>query len=300
MPLVLLLAGIVIVVGGAELFFEALLGLAARTRIHAFSLTVVLSGFELENIAAGIAAATHGAPDAAAGTFLGATTFLALGVTGISGIIAPVRAQIPRAALVWTAVSPFPLWALARDASLTRADAAMLLVWSGIALTGVARAGRSLGASPQPETVRFPFLRVIAGLAALSIGGEILGRGIRRTVVRFGIAEALLGNTAIAAAVEAEEIARVAVPSKRGRGEIGIANVLGTIIHFTAFNAGVIALVSPLALSDQTLRLHLPIAALCPAAVCILIFARAGVRRVEGVVLAAMYAGYVAVAVAAS
>ena len=45
-------------------------------------LTVLVSGFELENLAAGIALDLHKLPDAAAGTFLGGTTFLALGVAG--------------------------------------------------------------------------------------------------------------------------------------------------------------------------------------------------------------------------
>lgn len=40
---------------------------------------------------------------------------------------------------------------------------------------------------------------------------------IKEMVARFGISEALLGNTAIAASVEAEKVARVAVPSRRGR-----------------------------------------------------------------------------------
>lgn len=43
----------------------------------------MVSGFELENLAADIAANAKGLGDAAAGTFLGATTFLVLGVAGL-------------------------------------------------------------------------------------------------------------------------------------------------------------------------------------------------------------------------
>lgn len=53
---VLLLAvGLALVVGGAELFFDGLLATAARLRLSPFVLNVVVSGFELENLAAGIA-----------------------------------------------------------------------------------------------------------------------------------------------------------------------------------------------------------------------------------------------------
>src|SRR6266508_197913 len=111
----LLVAGIGLVVGGAELFFEGLLSAAARLRVPAFALTAVVSGFELENLAAGIAANAKGLPGAAAGTFLGGTTFLALGVAGIGALLAPMRSRLPLPALAWTAAAPLPLLLFARD-----------------------------------------------------------------------------------------------------------------------------------------------------------------------------------------
>ena len=77
---------------------------------------------------------------------------------------------------------------------------------------------------------------------------------------RLGVSDTLLGNTAIAASVEAEEVERVAVPTKRGKPELALGNIAGTIVHFFAFNAGVIALVKPLSLDSATLDLHLPVA----------------------------------------
>src|SRR5215211_4431535 len=95
-PALLVLAGgIVLVVGGAELFFDGVLAVASRLGVSAFALTAVVSGFELENLAAGIAANARGLSGAAAGTFLGGTTFLALGVAGIAAPVAPIRARLP-------------------------------------------------------------------------------------------------------------------------------------------------------------------------------------------------------------
>src|SRR3954452_3383689 len=106
LAIVLLAAGIALVVTGAEIFFEGLLAVASGLRVSAFALTVVISGFELENLAAGIAANSKGLPGAAAGTFLGGTTFLALGVAGIGALLAPIRADLPRAVIVWLALGP--------------------------------------------------------------------------------------------------------------------------------------------------------------------------------------------------
>jgi cation:H+ antiporter len=302
MQTVLAIAGVVIgvalVVAGAEALVDGLLGLGRRLRVSPFVLMVVLSGFELENLAAGIAANAKGLPGAAAGTVFGGVTFLALGVAGIGALIAPIRATLPRAFLVWTAISPLPTLLLALDGSLSRIDGAVLLAWFGIALVGVARTGRGVIYEEEPRPPRFPALRLLGGLVVLAVGGMLLGDALRSTVDRLGVSDTLLGNTAIAASVEAEEIGRVAVPTRRGKPELALGSIAGTIVHFIAFNAGVIALVKPLELDSATLDLHLPVSVASTALLCGLIAFRGRIGRLDGLVLLALYAAYVGVAVA--
>jgi cation:H+ antiporter len=202
----LLAAGIVFVVGGAQAFFDGFDAAAARLRISAFVVTTLVSGFELENLAAGIAANAKGLPDAAAGTFL----------------------------FLCAAVSPLPLLAL--DGRLTRLDGGLLVAWLALATAGVAHAGRSLLAGDGAHRKGFPLVRLLAGLGLLLAGGELLGDGIRRAVTHLGASEALLGNTVVAAPVEAEEVGRVAVPARRGRGDVALGNISGTLVHFLALN----------------------------------------------------------------
>ena len=64
-----------------------------------------------ENLATGIAANAKGLPGAAAGTFLGGVTFLALGVAGLGALIAPIRVELPTRFAVWTIQSPGELGA---------------------------------------------------------------------------------------------------------------------------------------------------------------------------------------------
>jgi cation:H+ antiporter len=113
-----------------------------------------------------------------------------------------------------------------------------------------------------------------------------------------GVSQTLLGNTAIAAAVEAEEVGRVAIPAKRGRGDVAIANVAGTIVHFTAFNAGVIALVRPLPLDSASLHLHLPVSVGATLLLCAALLFGHGIGRRSGAAFVALYAAYVATAIA--
>ena len=160
------------VVFAADVFVDGLLGVARTLGISAFVLSVALSGFETENLAAGIAANAKGLPGAAAGTFLGGVTFLAFGVAGLGGLIAPIRVELPTRFAVWIAVAPVPLLACAIDGHISRVEGGLLVVWSVVALVGLARSGRELLASEhEEEKIRRPGLRLVIGLALLTGGG---------------------------------------------------------------------------------------------------------------------------------
>jgi cation:H+ antiporter len=300
--IVLLAAGVAVIVAGAEVFFDGLLATSRRFQVSAFVLTVVISGLELENLAAGIAANAKDLPGAAAGTFLGGTTFLALAVSGIGALLAPLRPGLPPRAWIWTAVAPLPLVALAADGRLSRLDGALLVVWFAVALLGLVRAApRELeqAAADTGRPKRFGILRMAGGLGLLTAGGALLGDGLRRAVEDLGASDTVLGNTAVAAAVEAEEIGRPFAAARRGRGDLALANITGTIVHFAALNAGVIALVKPLEISGASLWLHLPVCAAATLVLCAVGWARGGVGRAEGAIFIGLYACYVIVAIVA-
>ncbi len=297
---IILVAGLVVVVFAADLFVDGLLAVALALGIAPFVLSVALSGFETENLATGIAANAKGLSGAAAGTFLGGVTFLAFGVAGLGGLIAPIRVELPIRFAVWTAISPLPLFAFAVDGHLSRLEGGLLVVWAVIALVGLALSGRDLlgGEDDDDEDVRWPGLRLVAGLALLTGGGWLIGQGLRTTVHQLGIPQTLLGNTALAAAIEAEELARFAVPARRGRPEIGLGNISGTVVHFAALNAGIIAIVKPLSFGGETTQFYLPVAVASPAILAAVLVVRKRLGRIEGAALTALYVAYVAVAIA--
>lgn len=290
------------VVFAADVFVDGLLGVALALGIAPFVLSVALSGFETENLATGIAANAKGLPGAAAGTFLGGVTFLAFGVAGLGGLIAPIRVELPMRFAVWTAVAPLPLLACAIDGSISRLEGGLLVIWSVVALIGLARSGRELLAAEDDDDdrVRRPGLRLLVGLALLTGGGWLIGQGLRTTVRQLGIPQTLLGNTALAAAIEAEELARFVVPARRGRPEIGLGSIAGTIVHFAALNAGIIALVKPLTLGPETTHFYLPVAVASPAILAALLVVRKRLGRIEGAALTGLYVAYVAAAIAVS
>jgi cation:H+ antiporter len=297
---IVLIVGLGVVVFAADLFVDGLLGIALTLGIAPFVLSVALSGFETENLAAGIAANAKGLPGAAAGTFLGGITFLSFGVAGLGGLIAPIRVELPTRFAVWTAISPLPLFAFAVDGHISRVEGGLLVVWSIVALVGLALSGRDLLVDDDDERVKRPVLRLLVGLALLTGGGWLIGQGLTTTVRRLGVPQTLLGNTALAAAVEAEELARFAVPARRGRPEIGLGSIAGTIVHFAALNAGIIALVKPLTLGSQTTHFYLPVAVASPSIFALVLVVRKRLGRLEGGALTGLYVAYVAAAIAVS
>ena len=287
------------VVFAADVFVDGLLGIARTLGISAFVLSVALSGFETENLAAGIAANAKGLPGAAAGTFLGGVTFLAFGVAGLGGLIAPIRVELPMGFAVWTAVAPVPLLACAIDGHISAPRRAP----RGLVGGGTGWAGPPDARCSPPRTRRSRSDGPASGspgLALLTGGGWLIGQGLRTTVRQLGVPQTLLGNTALAATVEAEELARFAVPARRGRPEIGLGSIAGTIVHFVALNAGIIALVKPLTLGPQTTRFYLPVAVVSPAIFAALLMVRKRLGRIEGAALTALYVAYVAAAIVVS
>jgi cation:H+ antiporter len=223
-------------------------------------------------------------------------------VGGLGAILVPFRVSLPRQFLLTTAFAGAPLALLAADGALSRVDGAILIATFCVAMIGLHRStGTVSEADPDDEgnwrRRGHPWVWLLGGLATMTVGGELLGNGLHGVVSRFGVSSTLLGNTAVAALTEAEEIGRVAVPARRGRPEVAVANIGGTAIHFLTLNAGILAVVLPLRLDDATMRLHLPVAVVAPALYCLILVLRGGLGRREGVLLAALYVAYIVAAV---
>src|SRR5215217_424721 len=178
MSVVLLAAGITAIVLGAEAFFAGLLGMAQRIGVSTFFLTLLISGLEVENIAAGLAASFAGFPGAAAGTFLGGTTFITLGVAGLGAVLVPFRVRPPREFVMTTAFAGAPLALLGADRTLPRVDGGILIATFCAAMiflhrTTGAVAGDDLDEDDELDGRRYPWVWLLGGLGAMTIGGEL-------------------------------------------------------------------------------------------------------------------------------
>lgn len=103
------------------------------------------------------------------------------------------------------------------------------------------------------------FIYLIAGLIMLVGGAELLVRGAAKLAAQFGISPLIIGLTVVAFGTSAPETAVSVKASFDGSGDIAVGNVLGSNIANVLLILGVTALVAPLVVSRQLIRLDVPI-----------------------------------------
>ncbi|WP_439859646.1 calcium/sodium antiporter [Pseudomonas sp. MBLB4136] len=103
------------------------------------------------------------------------------------------------------------------------------------------------------------FVYLIAGLLLLVAGAEVLVRGAARLAARFGIPPLIIGLTVVAFGTSAPETAVSVQAAFNGSGDLAIGNVIGSNIANVLLILGMTALVAPLIVSRQLIRLDVPL-----------------------------------------
>ncbi|MDH1339989.1 calcium/sodium antiporter [Ectopseudomonas oleovorans] len=103
------------------------------------------------------------------------------------------------------------------------------------------------------------FVYLIAGLVLLVAGAEVLVRGAAKLAAQFGIPPLIIGLTVVAFGTSAPETAVSVQAALDGSGDLAIGNVVGSNIANVLLILGLTALIAPLIVSRQLIRLDVPI-----------------------------------------
>jgi cation:H+ antiporter len=129
-------------------------------------------------------------------------------------------------------------------------------------------------------------LKLVAGLALLLGGAELLVRGASRLALRLGMAPLVIGLTVVAFGTSAPELAIGIGAAWRGEPDIALGNVVGSNIANVLLILGVSALVTPMVVQRQLVRLDVPV--MLAVSIGVLAMALDGVLgRIEGLLLIA-------------
>lgn len=102
-------------------------------------------------------------------------------------------------------------------------------------------------------------LLFIAGLIILILGADLLVRGASKLAAAAGIPPLVIGLTIVAIGTASPEIAVSLQAASLGQGSLTLGNVLGSNIFNILFVLGVTALVAPIVIAEQLIRLDAPI-----------------------------------------
>ncbi len=124
----------------------------------------------------------------------------------------------------------------------------------------------------------------ILGLVLLVVGADTLVAGASRIAARLGISSLVIGLTVVAFGTSAPELAVSVTGALSGQADLALGNVVGSNIFNVLFILGIAALVAPLVVQPQLMRLDVPIM-IAVSGVCWLMALDGSIGRIEGIVL---------------
>lgn len=136
----------------------------------------------------------------------------------------------------------------------------------------------------------------ILGLTALVIGAEFLVKGASKLARFAGISPLVIGLTVVAFGTSAPELAVSTISAWEGKGDIAFGNVVGSNSFNVLFILGVSALITPLVVARQLVRIDVPLMIVASMA-CYLVAYDGMISRVEGIALMFGLLGYVVMTV---
>jgi cation:H+ antiporter len=307
-----LVVGLLLLVAGGDALVRGAVALARRLGVSPLLIGLTLVGFgtSTPELLTSVQAAWIGAPGIAVGNVVGSNIANILLILAVAGLIRPLVVQ--REALVRDG----GVVALAALACLFVVVAGTLERSAGLALvTGLVayvvytygRERRSADASarmhtaeaavaePGPHGLAVAVTFTAAGLLATIVGARLLVGAAMTLAQIFGISETIIGLTLVAVGTSLPELVTSVVAARRGQGDVAFGNILGSNIYNVLGILGVTALVEPIPVPPEIIRLDIWV--MLAATAALLVFAATGRRldrRESGVFLLA-YASYIAV-----
>jgi cation:H+ antiporter len=134
---------------------------------------------------------------------------------------------------------------------------------------------------------------VALGLALLVLGGEALLRGAVSLATLLKLTPAVIGLTVVAAGTSVPELAVSGIAAAQGNVDICVANVIGSNIFNMTAIIGMCALIAPVPILGNTIKLEYPVLVLVTL-LCLVITQDATVTWLDAVLCLTIYVAFTA------
>ena len=308
-----LLAGLVLLLGGAEVMVRGAVTLARKLDISPMiiGMTVVALGTSAPELIVAVNAALEGAAGMAVGNVVGSNIANILLILGISGLIYPIACD-PRA--------------VKRDGSLLAINSLLFALicwqgivgfWSGAALIflfmvflGYSYWRESHAKDPEAaelhakEAEEFDNLKggvpialiaTVGGIGILVLGSEFLVDAGVELARAWGVSEEVIGLTMIAIGTSLPELAASGVAAWRKHTDVALGNVVGSNLFNMLAVMGAAAMVAPLPVAHQILNFDLWVMLISTILLVIFALTRKELSRLESGLFLVTYIVYIGI-----
>ena len=300
MPIVLLCAGFILLIKGADWFVGGASSLAKKMGIPPLvvGLTIVAFGTSAPEAAVSITAAIRGTADIAIGNVVGSNIANIALIIGITALIMPLAVQES------TIKKEIPFTIASTVLLLGLVIKGRLGFWDGIALLGffliflfylwgVAKKGKlEQEEIPDIDSIPKSLFWMIVGLAGIVLGSDWVIKGSTEIAKWFGMSERFIGLTIVSFGTSLPELVTSVTAALKKEDDIAVGNIVGSNIFNLLFVLGLTSLVTTVPFQMIFIKdIIISIVLL----VVLIFFSSTGrkISRIEGGIFATFYAGYI-------
>lgn len=314
-PIIIFLAGLGVIILGAEMVLRSASRMAALMGVKPIliGLTFVAIGTSAPELAVGITAASEGKGGLAVGNIAGTNMFNILFILGLSAAMRPMKIYMLSIKLDVPVMigAALILIFFALDGNISPTEGGFLLAGAVVYTIALIRFSRKQPASLKKEyseefgkTVLFmkPVFRkwawniimLLSGIGLTIVGADLLVDGAVSLAVSLGVSDAVIGLTIVAMGTSAPELVTTILATRKNDRDVAVGNLIGSSITNILVILGITCLVSPggINVSREILWYDLPIAALM-AVLCYPVFkSNRTVSRMEGILFLTAFIVY--------
>ncbi|MBO4876845.1 MAG: calcium/sodium antiporter [Ruminococcus sp.] len=298
---VLLIAGFVLLIKGADMFVDGSSSAAKLLKIPALiiGMTIVAMGTSLPETSVSVSAALAGKNELAISNVVGSNIFNLMVVCGMCAVLCPlaISRETMRQDFPFSAGIAGLLMLLGGiGMKVGHIDGVILLViFAGFLYLMIQSAKKARETASEEEYKTMPvwkcLLFIAVGIAAIALGGNMVVNGASDIARSFGMSENLIGMTIVALGTSLPELVTSVAAARKNELDMAVGNVIGSNIFNILFVLGTASTISPVAFTRENM-IDTAVLIVMSAGVYIMALKRRELRRPNGFAMLASYAAY--------
>ncbi|MCI1786019.1 MAG: calcium/sodium antiporter [Bacteroidales bacterium] len=264
--IIILIAGLTMILAGAEILVEGSSSLAKRARISDFIIGFIIVGIgtSAPEMVVSFIGAIKGNADISVGNIIGSNIFNTLLVLGVTSLIFPItisrqnlRRDIPVNLFVTVLLILLgmnkSIFGLGNNL-LSRTDGILLLLIFIVYIFYSVKQARKVESAPASEskdrTFKLSLFMILAGLGALIFGGKIFVDSAIKLAEMWKVSDKFIAITIISMGTSLPELATCIVAATKKKDQLALGNILGSNVFNILLILGGSAIIHPLSFCD--------------------------------------------------